>query len=333
MTTLDDSRVDAAPRAAAAPPAPVAQRPPAAAPAKDLRVAALVRFAVSITVLTVVGRAFLGFEQSWTQWLVSLASAYAFELAFEAIDAKATGRRPAFAGGGRALVVFLLPAHIMGSAIALLIYPGDRYLEFVLANAVAAASKLLFRVPVGGRWRHVLNPSNAAISVMLLFFSWVGPAPPYHFTENVSGIWDWIVPAILLSTGLLLNIKLTRKWPLMLAWFVGFVLQALVRDVFLGDRFASIMSVPMGTAFVLFTCYMITDPGTTPTKPGRQWLFGLSIAAVYGVLAALGVPYGLFYSLTLVCLGRGIGLGVLALVRRRQAVPTPAAIESPNSHC
>ena len=40
-----------------------------------------------------------------------------------------------------------------------------------------------------------------------------------------------------------------------------------------------------GVAFVLFTNYMITDPGTTPTVGhATQFMFGSGVAIVYGVL-------------------------------------------------
>ena len=32
-----------------------------------------------------------------------------------------------------------------------------------------------------------MNPSNFGIAIVLLLFPWVAIAPPYHFTENLSG--------------------------------------------------------------------------------------------------------------------------------------------------
>jgi hypothetical protein len=46
----------------------------------DLRLAALRRFAIAITVLNVAGHAFLGFEQSLAQVFASLATAYSVEI-------------------------------------------------------------------------------------------------------------------------------------------------------------------------------------------------------------------------------------------------------------
>jgi hypothetical protein len=53
----------------------------------ERRIAALRRFSLGITGLTVVGHIWLGFEQSWAQVVVSLATCYSVELALEAADA------------------------------------------------------------------------------------------------------------------------------------------------------------------------------------------------------------------------------------------------------
>ena len=46
------------------------------------------RFALSITVFTVLGHAFLGFEASYAQPLVALATAYVTQLLLEFVDAR-----------------------------------------------------------------------------------------------------------------------------------------------------------------------------------------------------------------------------------------------------
>lgn len=61
-------------------------------------------------------------------------------------------------------------------------------------------------------------------------------------------------------------------------------------------------------AFIIFTLYMIPDPATTPLKREQQILFGLAVAAVYGLLQALHVVYGLFFALVIVCGLRGLFL-------------------------
>ena len=69
-----------------------------------------------------------------------------------------------------------------------------------------------------------------------------------------------------------------------------------------------------GVAFVLYTNYMVTDPGTTPSKPASQFAFGAGIAMVYGLLTGASIAYGLFFATAVVCLVRGRFLWALHFV-------------------
>jgi hypothetical protein len=75
------------------------------------------------------------------------------------------------------------------------------------------------------------------------------------------------------------------------------------------------------TAFAIFTLYMIPDPATTPLSKSGQALFGLAVAAVYGVYFSMHLAFGLFFSLFTVCLLRGLWLwGEAAWTSRRAAL-------------
>jgi hypothetical protein len=281
------------------------------------RIAALRRFALGITVLTVAGHSFLGFEQSWAQVAASLATCYALELALELSGAWSERRPTRLHGGAMAVVDFLLPAHITALAIALLLYPGGLIAPIVFAGTVAVGSKVLFRAPVGKGSRHFLNPSNFGIATTLLAFPAVSIAPPYHFTENVAGAGDWAVPVFVLITGTLLNVKLTGKVPLIAAWVGGFAAQALVRHLAFDASLAAALLPMTGLAFLLFTFYMVTDPATTPVRRRSQVAFGAGVAACYGVLTSVHVVFGLFFALAAVSFVRGVSLHVLAAAQAR----------------
>jgi enediyne biosynthesis protein E5 len=293
----------------------------------DLRLAALRRFAVAISLLNLLGHTLLGFEQSWMQPLAALATAYSVEILLELIDARATRRQTVIVPDVRCLVDFLLPAHITGLAVAMLLYTNDRVLPTVFATAVGVASKWVFRAPTGTGTRHFLNPSNAGITVVLLLFPWVGIAPPYQFTENLAGLGDWILPGIVVASGSFLNARLTGKMPLILGWLGGFVLQAALRSWLFDVPIAPGLAPMSGLAFVLFTFYMVTDPGTTPSAPWAQVLFGGAVAAMYALLMTIHVVFGLFFGLTVVCVVRGLGLYGLAYVaaHARQLARVPNA--------
>lgn len=284
------------------------------------RLGGLRRFAVAISIFNILGHAFFGFEQSWAQPCMSLVAAYACELFLEWREARQQGRAPRFLGGWLKTVDFLLPAHITGLAVAMLLYSGDRLLPIIFASMVAIASKATFRIKVGGRPRHFLNPSNFGITVTLLLFPWVGIAPPYHFSENLSGMGYWILPAFICVSGTLINLRFTSRLPLILGWWGGFLAQAVIRNLLLGTALMGALNPMTGVAFVLFSFYMISDPATTPFGARRQVFFGALVAAVYGLLVAVHIAFGLFFALTAVTGARGLAY----LVRSFR----PAAVSS-----
>lgn len=285
--------------------------------AGDKRLGGLRRFAVAITVLNVLGHTLLGFEQSWAQPCVAVAVAYAAELLIETVDARSRRRAPRYAGGGwRRKLDFLLSAHISGLAVSMLLYANERLVVLAFATVTAIAAKALFRVPVGSGSRHVFNPSNFGITVTLLLFPWVGIAPPYAFTENLYGVGDWILPAVIVGSGTLLNARFTGRLPLIAAWLAVFVLQALVRSLAFGTPVAAALLPMTGTAFILYTFYMVTDPVTTPSSRRGQVLFGAAVGLTYGLLMAAHVVFGLFFALTIVSAGRGLALALAGYLRQ-----------------
>jgi Na+-translocating ferredoxin:NAD+ oxidoreductase RnfD subunit len=276
--------------------------------AKSIRLGGLRRFAIAITLLNILGHVFFGFEQSVAQPLVALGTAYGMELMLELIDARSNHRAPIFSGGLINLVDFLLSAHITALACAMLIYANDALWPVVFATMAAIGSKALFRARVGNSIKHFFNPSNFGITITLLVFPWVGIAPPYHFTENLDRFGDWILPALIVISGTILNARFTRKLPLITAWLVGFFLQAILRSLIEGSALTAALLPTTGVAFILYTYYMVTDPATTPSRPVPQIVFGAAVAAAYGVLLLAHVVFGLFFALTIVCALRGIGL-------------------------
>jgi hypothetical protein len=288
------------------------------------RLAGLRRFAIAITFLNILGHTVLGFEQSWAYPLVALATGYSVELLLETVDAFVNSHQPRYLGSFGNLVDFLLSAHITSLAISMLLYSNASLMPIVFAVAVAIGSKAIFQVSTTKGLRHFLNPSNFGISVTLLLFPWVGIAPPYQFTENLYGWADWLLPALIICTGTFLNAKFTQKLPLIAAWLGGFFAQAFFRSLVFGTPLIPALLPMTGVAFVLFTFYMVTDPGTTPSKPLDQVLFGLGVAAAYGVLMSFHIVFGMFFGLTLVCVLRGLWLlGSPNLVRQKELLPLP----------
>lgn len=305
----------------------------AAPPRHDPKVImALRRFAISISIFNIVGYTVLGFEQPWAWPFVAIATAYTVEIGLEIIGARVEGRAPRFRGAGaRGLVEFLLPAHITALAVNMLTYVNDQILVMMFGVTVAVGAKWVLRTPVKGRLRHFMNPSNLGIAVILIMYPWASIAPPYHFTEYINGFWDWFLVGIIVASGTMLNAMLTQRLWLIMGWVSFFVLQAVFRGLVLDTAILGALGPATGVAFVLYTNYMVTDPGTSPSKPLPQFAFGAGIAIVYGALTGAEIAYGLFFATAIVCLIRGAfhwTLFIMNKARERQEAQRSAAQDS-----
>jgi hypothetical protein len=118
---------------------------------------------------------------------------------------------------------------------------------------------------------------------------------------------------------------LTGRMPLIGAWLAAFTDQAIIRSTVNGTPVAAALLPMTGFAFVLFTFYMITAPGTTPSWPRGQAVFAAAVAVAYGVLMELHIVFGLFYALTIVTALRGLLLQTrfqIALARQTERLAT-----------
>ncbi|KZM73250.1 enediyne biosynthesis protein [Nocardia terpenica] len=313
-----------------APGAPAPQPSPAAAkpqPVKDVRYLALRNFALSLSVFNIFGYTLLGFEQPWLWPLIAMATAYVTEIVFEVISGWANRRAPRFMGNGvRGMYEFLLPAHITALAVNMLLYANNQIWPVMFGVIVGVAGKYILQAPVAGRMRHYMNPSNLGIAVTLLCFgSWISIAPPYEFTENANTFFRVMIPIVLTTAGTVINAMLTRKVPLIVGWMGGFAIQAFVRHWIWHVSLFSALGVMTGVAFVLFTNYMITDPGTTPFKARPQFVFGASLAVIYAVLMLFNVVYTLFFATAILCAIRGLGWWAVHLMKRSRAARSTAS--------
>ncbi len=288
-----------------------------------LRLFALWYFTILMIVWNILGQTYLGFEQSWATPFVGVGAAIALQLLLEWVDATARNREVRFAGSWGSFLNFLPAAIIPGFACAMLLYANARLWPVVFAVALSIGSKVLIRAPVGqGRTQHIFNPSNFGVALTLVIFPQVGFAPPYHFTENLTGVWDWILPGIVLLTGIIIHGCFTGRLPLVAAWVIGFALQGQIRAFLSGTPFLVPFTPMTSAAFIVFTLYMIPDPATTPLKPWRQVCFGLATAAVYGIIQVLHLVFGLFFALLTVSAVRGLCLHLYFAFKSPISTPT-----------
>ena len=276
------------------------------------RLYALWHFTTFMATWHIVGQAYLGFEQAWAHPMLTVGTACLMQFLLEWVDAKASKRTPRYAGGIANFLNLFPPAIIVGGALGMLLYPNELLMPAVFAAIISIASKVLIRVTLpNGLKQHIFNPSNLGIcATLLLFPDVVGMAPPYHFTENLTGAWHWGVPGIILTSGLVLHYRATGRLPLCATWLLAYAAQALFRAWLDGVPWYVPMMPMSSAAFIIFTLYMIPDPATTPLVWWRQVLFAIAVAVVYGVLVTTQHVFGLFLALFGVCLVRGVSIAI-----------------------
>jgi hypothetical protein len=312
-TTVPDQR-SAGVSGALPQPAPVAKP-------KNPHYLALRNFALSMSVFNVFGYTLLGFEQAWIFPVIAVAVGYTTDLTLESIAAWSQRRPARFRGRGvRGTYEFLLPAHITSLAVNMLIYTNDRVGPVIFGVMCGVGGKYVLQAPVAGRMRHYMNPSNLGIVITLVTFSsWVAVAQPYQFTENANTYFRVMIALIIMTAGTVINTALTKRTALIVGWLGGFAIQAFLRHWIWDVSLFSALGVMTGVPFVLFTNYMISDPGTTPSKGRAQFMFGGSVAMVYGLLMVANVVYTLFFATAIVCGTRGLGWWATHLYQKRKA--------------
>lgn len=270
------------------------------------RITALTRFAIATSILNFIGHVVLGYEIPWIQPFIALAAAYVTDIILESARAIEAGETPRFIGSTGKFVRFLLPAHISGMTVSMFLYSGADMTSIVFASVVSIATKYIFRVRIGDRYRHFLNPSNAGLLITLTVFGGTTVSAPWQFLNETDGWRDLILPLVILVSGFILNWRVTKRLPLIFSWLGAFVAQAFARHWFLDANLFAILYVATGPIAFLFTFYMVSDPGTTPGRMRDQIVYGTSVGLLYGVITAMHVTYSLFWALFVVCVAYGV---------------------------
>ena len=157
-------------------------------------------------------------------------------------------------------------ALISGLSLCLLLRTGAPELA-ALTAVVAVASKFLVRV----RGKHVFNPTNGALVLMLLLTDqvWVSP-----------GQWgSAAVFAFLLAAAGGLVVNRAARADVTWTFLAAHAAFALGRAVWLGDPLAIPLHRLGSGALVLFAFFMISDPRTTPDSRAGRIVFAILVAA------------------------------------------------------
>ena len=178
----------------------------------------------------------------------------------------------------RGRVANLASAYITGISLALLIKPQANILwPFALGAFLAIASKYVLTY----RGRHLWNPSNFAIALLVLVASNSVAILSHQWGNDIRiNLVIWVFGLAVASRARVLHVTLT--------YVVCFALLALLRHAIVGGPLLAELAPITGPMYQLFVFFMVTDPrSTVSTRSGRMVVVAI-VALVETVIRLAG---------------------------------------------
>jgi Na+-translocating ferredoxin:NAD+ oxidoreductase RnfD subunit len=178
----------------------------------------------------------------------------------------------------RGRVANISSAYITGISLALLIKPQANILwPFALGGFIAIASKYVLTY----RGRHLWNPSNFAIALLVLVAS--------DSVAILSHQWgnDLATNLVIWAFGLAVAWR-ARVLHVTLAYVACFVVLALLRNLIVGGPLLAELAPITGPMYQLFVFFMITDPRTTVSTRRGRVLVAAIVAVVETIIRLAG---------------------------------------------
>ena len=178
----------------------------------------------------------------------------------------------------RGRVANLASAYITGISLALLIKPQANILwPFALGAFLAIASKYVLTY----RGRHLWNPSNFAIALLVLVASNSVAILSHQWGNDIRiNLVIWVFGLAVAWRARVLHVTLT--------YVVCFTLLALLRQAIVGGPLLAELAPITGPMYQLFVFFMVTDPRTTvSTRHGRMMVVAI-VALVETIIRLAG---------------------------------------------
>ncbi len=210
----------------------------------------------------------------------------------------------------------LASAYISGISVGILVRSTEIW-PYIVCSLISIASKYAIRF----RGRHLWNPSNLGVSVLLFL------APMY--VAPLSQQWgnnEWPV-VVIWGLGTLILWRVGRLH-ISATYAVAFLLLSIVRSAITGHEWLTEVAPGTGPMYQLFIFFMITDPKTTTKRKWSQCAVAVLVAVVETILRLYEEPNAPFYALFIVGPITNL-IEILWDSRRKAARPAiaPAAAE------
>jgi enediyne biosynthesis protein E4 len=137
--------------------------------------------------------------------------------------------------------------------------------------------------------RHIFNPANFGVCVVLIFIPELTTGMPQLFASDQTAF------IIFLIIGLIVSYK-AKVLDTSLSFIFFFLFFGLVRSGFetYGLYFAAQLTT--SPAMLLYIFHMITDPMTTPKSRKLRFGWGFGLAFIDSIFRQMEIPYGNFYA-------------------------------------
>jgi enediyne biosynthesis protein E5 len=200
-------------------------------------------------------------------------------------------------------------SYISGISVGILVR-SPAFWPYVLCAVISIMSKYVLRV----KGRHIWNPSNFGISVLLF----LAPAT----VAGLSIQWgNYLLPMIVVWILGSITISRLHRFHITGTYVACFIVFAFLRSFLTGNPWQSEIAPLTGPMYQLFIFFMITDPKTTVRSTRWQCIVVAIVALVETILRLNQVVYAPFYALFMV---GPIALLIEMWFDSRKAVAVPA---------
>ena len=227
-----------------------------------------------ITCILLVGHLSFGILESYPKTLLAIVTSIALEMVLGQIFLHKW--------------VHPASAYISGISVGILVR-SPAYWPYVLCAAISIMSKYVIRV----KGRHIWNPSNFGISVLLFLAA--------DTVASLSIQWgNYLLPMLVIWVLGSIIIARLHRFHITGIYVTSFLAFAFLRSWMTGSPWQSEIAPITGPMYQLFIFFMITDPKTTVRSKRGQCIVVFLVAVMEMILRLRQVVYAPFYALFIV---------------------------------
>ena len=209
---------------------------------------------VFITLILLAGQLSFGILESYERTLLAIATSIALELILGRI----------FLGKW----MNVASAYITGISVGILVR-SPAFWQYAVAAALAITSKYVIRY----KGRHLFNPSNFGISVVLFLLPASAAMLSIQWGNNMASmVVIWVLGSIIIWR--------LRRFHISFTYVISFLVLAIVRSWVIHEPWLSEVSPITGPEYQLFIFFMITDPKTTVRSKKGQCIVVFLVAVL-----------------------------------------------------